>query len=607
MEHDVSVPTGYEGDAKCEYCFEQDTCMAVSGRLDQESKAGRVGSPVPAEEREYFERFYRAVEAERRAVHREYAKLWEQTADERATDDRALVDLEPTGRRELDGGRWELRARGTGAVSKIREGDLVLASDGDPVGGTAELARVERLGGEVPRTSERASGEATSSEIVVTADEPVDLRRIDVYPSELSTDRMLTALHDAVLTQPPEWKDVLFGRCDPGFGDVDGTFVDNNATQDGAVRLAVGAEDVALIHGPPGTGKTHTLARLVRALAERDRRVLLSAFTNRAVDNAIEALEDQGFEGMVRVGTESGVRDDMQEYRLETAGDPATVAGRLLDADVVAATTASCGSRVMREQSFDVAVVDEAGQLTEPGTLAAATLADRFVLVGDHHQLPPVVRAEESGDGSVADLSRSLFERMVETYPDASVTLDRQYRMAQRIQAFASREFYGGQLRPASGEIAAQQVGDLPDVDPAALPAHLRGRVAFVDPDGRAEGNTNPAEADAVAETVRSYLAAGVRPADVGVIAPYRAQVAEIAKRVPEGVAVDTVDRFQGSSREVIVVSFVATGSLDGPIFEDYRRVNVALTRAKKALVLVGDADALATDDTYRRMVEWAR
>jgi DNA replication ATP-dependent helicase Dna2 len=279
----------------------------------------------------------------------------------------------------------------------------------------------------------------------------------------------------------------------------------------------------------------------------------------------------------------------------------------LLDADVVAATTASCGSRVMREQSFDVAVVDEAGQLTEPGTLAAATLADRFVLVGDHHQLPPVVRAEESGDGSVADLSRSLFERMVETYPDASVTLDRQYRMAQRIQAFASREFYGGQLRPASGEIAAQQVGDLPDVDPAALPAHLRGRVAFVDPDGRAEGNTNPAEADAVAETVRSYLAAGVRPADVGVIAPYRAQVAEIAKRVPEGVAVDTVDRFQGSSREVIVVSFVATGSLDGPIFEDHRRVNVALTRAKKALVLVGDADALATDDTYRRMVEWAR
>jgi len=591
MEHDLGVPTGYEGDAKCEYCFEQDTCMAVSGRLAQESKAGQVGSPVPEAEREYFDRFYRAIESERRAVHREYAKLWEQTADERAADDRALVNLDPTDTQELPGGRWELRATGTGAVSKIREGDLVLASDGDPVGGTAELARVERLG----------------EEIVVTADEPVELRRLDVYPSELSTDRMLTALHDAVLTQPPEWKDVVFGRTEPEFEALTETFVENNAAQDEAVRLAVGARNLALVHGPPGTGKTYTLAQIVRALVERGDRVLLSAFTNRAVDNAIEALEEQGFTDVARVGTHSGVREDMQTYRLESAGDPETCASRLLDADVVAATTASCGSRVMREQSFDVAVVDEAGQLTEPGTLAAVTLSDRFVLVGDHHQLPPVVRAEDRADETVADLGRSLFERMIETYPEAGVMLDRQYRMAQRIQAFASREFYDGRLRPATGEVAAQQVGDLPGVDTAALPSHLRDRVAFVDPDGQAEGNTNPVEADAVAETVQSFLDAGVAVEDVGVIAPYRAQVTEIGKRVPEDVAVDTVDRFQGSSREVIVISFVATEDLESPIFEDYRRVNVALTRAKKALVLVGDADALGTDETYRRMVEWAR
>jgi DNA replication ATP-dependent helicase Dna2 len=131
--------------------------------------------------------------------------------------------------------------------------------------------------------------------------------------------------------------------------------------------------------------------------------------------------------------------------------------------------------------------------------------------------------------------------------------------------------------------------------------------VAFVDPDGTARGNTNPDEATAVVETVQAYLDAGVRADDVGVIAPYRAQVAEIDSRAPDGVTVDTVDRFQGSSKEVIVVSFVATDTLDGPIFEDYRRINVALTRAKKSLVLVGDADALATDPVYGRMVEWAR
>ena len=593
MEHDSSVPTGYEADAKCEYCFEQDTCMAVSGRLDQESKAGQVGTAIPAEEQAYFEAFYRAIERERGAVHREYAKLWEQEAGERADDDRALVGLEPTGRAQLEGGRWELRARGTGAVSKIREGDVVLASDGDPIGGTAELARVERLGG-------------PDGEVVVTADEPVELRRLDVYPSELGADRMLTALHDALLTQPAEQKDILFGRREPAFSEPDETFIDNNDAQDRAVRAAVGAEDVALVHGPPGTGKTYTLARMVRAMVERGERVLLSAFTNRAVDNAVEALEEQGFTDIVRVGTESGVREDMQSYRLQTAGDPDVCASRLQEAGVVAATTASCGSRAMREQSFDAAVVDEAGQLTEPGTLAATTLAGRFVLVGDHHQLPPVVQSEDGGAGGYA-LSESLFARLTELHPEASVMLDRQYRMAQRIQAFASREFYEGKLRPATAEVAAQHVGDLPDVGVDDLPANLQERVTFVDPDGQAEGNTNPAEAEAVAETVAAYRQAGVDPSDIGVIAPYRAQVAEVGKRVGEGVAVDTVDRFQGSSKQVVVVSFVATDGLESPIFEDYRRVNVALTRAKKALVLVGDADALGTDDTYARMVEWAR
>jgi len=635
MEYDASVPTGYEADTKCEYCFEQDTCMAVSGRLDQESKAGQVGTAIPDEEREYFDRFYRAIEAERRAVHREYAKLWDQRPEERADDDRALIDLEPTGKRRLDGGRWELRARGTGAVSKIREGDIALASDGDPIDGDAEMARVERLGGETREersdegvsetragakrhasradehsepadgangeTREERSDDSTRGEIVVTTDEPVELRRLDVYPSEIGTDRMLTALHDGLLTQPPEQKDVLFGRREPAFRSIDETFIDNNDAQNEAVRLAVGADDCALVHGPPGTGKTYTLARIVRALVARGDRVLLSAFTNRAVDNCIEALEAQGFTDIVRLGTESGVREDMQQYRLETAGDPDDCVGRLEDASVVAATTASCGSRVAKTQSFDVAIVDEAGQLTEPGTLAATTLADRFVLVGDHQQLPPVVQSEDE------TLSRSLFERLIEAYPDASVLLDRQYRMAQQIQAFASREFYDGQLRPATGEVAAQRIADLDGVTLDALPETLRDGVNFVDPDGHVDGNTNPAEASAVADVVDAYLAAGVETEAVGVIAPYRAQVAEIDKHVPEGVAVDTVDRFQGSSKAVIVVSFVATGSLDGPIFEDYRRINVALTRAKKALVLVGDERALSTDELYERMVEWAR
>jgi DNA replication ATP-dependent helicase Dna2 len=596
------VPTGYEADAKCEYCFEQDTCMVVAGRLDQESKAGQIGQPLPEEERAYFERFYRAIEEERREVHREYRKLWEQSAEERADDDRALLDLEPLGREPVSGGRWRLRARRTSeAVSKIREGDRVLASDGHPTRETAELATVEELG----------------EEIVVTADEPLELRRLDVYPSEIGVDRQLTALHDAILRGDPDRKDVLFGRRDPSFSDGERTYIDNNAAQDEAVNLAVTAEDFALVHGPPGTGKTYTLARTIRALVDRGERVLLSAFTNRAVDNAIEALEEQGFTDIVRWGSETGVREDMQEYRLERSGDPRERAAALRDASVVAATTAACGSRVLKEQQFDATVADEAGQLTEPGTFLAANLADRFVLVGDHQQLPPVVRADgeafhdsekPSGERSEPrgnDLQESLFQRLIETYPEAGVMLDKQYRMSQRVQYFSSREFYDGALRPATGEVAAQRLDDLSGVSADALPSELRDPVSFVDPDGVADGNTNSIEADRVAEVVVSFREAGVDPEDIGVIAPFRAQVAEISRRLPD-VAVDTVDRFQGSSKEVIVISFVATEDLTSPIFEDHRRVNVALTRAKKALVLVGDRGALSTDPFYARMLEWA-
>jgi DNA replication ATP-dependent helicase Dna2 len=581
------VPTGYEADAICDYCFEQDTCRVISGRLDQESKAGRIGEPVPAAERAYVERFYRAIQAERRAVHAEYRKLWEQTAAERADDDRALIGLEPAGRERLPDGRWELRARRPGeAVSKLREGDVALASDGHPTRGTAEMARIERLG---------------DDEVVVSVDAPLDLRRLDVYPSELSVDRQLSALHDAVLTGDPDRKAVLFGDREPAFSGERRTYIDNNDAQDEAVNRAVTAEEFALIHGPPGTGKTYTLARTVRALVERGERVLLSAFTNRAVDNALEALRAQGFDEFVRVGTASGVRADMQDARLRTRGDPADRAAALSDAPVVAATTATCGSRTMRTQEFDVAVVDEAGQLTEPGTLAAVTRADRFVLVGDHRQLPPVVRGD-------TDLATSLFERLIDDHPDAAVLLDRQYRMNQRIQWFPAREFYDGRLRPATPGVAARRVADLDGVDAAALPPALRDPVGFVDPDGRQDGNRNPVEADRVAEIVETYREAGVPAGDVGVIAPFRAQVAELSRRLDgTGVTVDTVDRFQGSSEEVIVVSFVATGSLDGPIFEDHRRVNVALTRAKRALCLVGDGEALGGEPFYARMLRWAR
>ncbi|MDY6780675.1 MAG: AAA domain-containing protein, partial [Halobacteria archaeon] len=425
------VPTGtdYGADPYCDACFEQDSCMVVSGKLGQESKAGRIeGIELPEEEKEFFEEQYEYIEDERSEAHDEYRKIWEQTPEEREENDKAITGLEPVSKHRTDDGTWVLKASlRRNVVSKIREGDVVLASDGDPVEGDSEVAKVESLG----------------DEVVVTADEPVDLRRLDVYPSEFGIDRMHTAVHDGVLKAGERRRDVFFGREEPEFDEAHRNYIDNNEPQNRAVNLAVNARDFALVHGPPGTGKTYTIAKIVRELVEDGDRVLISAFTNRAVDNVLETLREQGYGGFVRVGTETGVRDDMIDVRLETEGVPTERADALEDADVVAATSSMCVSRVMREQEFDVALVDA------------------FVLVGDHEQLPSVSR---SGD------VESTFERLHDEHPDASVMLTKQYRMAQRIQAFSSKEFYDGSLYPASRDVAVQSVGGIEGVVTDELP-----------------------------------------------------------------------------------------------------------------------------------------
>ena len=562
------TPTGHEANANCSTCFEYDTCTVVAGRLGQESKAGTVGEPLPQEERTYFEEQHAALEDERRAVHDEHASL---------SSDEGALEVSVSDAERLGDGGWRLElSRTSDEPTRITEGDLVLVSDGSP-SEDAETAWVR---------------DVTADAVVVRVGERIEATRLDPYPSTVTVDRYLVALHDFVLKADERRRDVLLGRAPPEFDEMPSReYVPNNEAQNRAVSRAVAARDFSLIQGPPGTGKTYTVARLVRALVEDGESVLLSAFTNRAVDNALEALLEQGFEDFVRLGTRDGVRADMLEHRFDEAGDPTERAEALEEASVVACTTATCASRVMREQEFDCAVVDEASQLTEPATLAAVNLAEAFVLVGDHEQLPPVSKTD----------APSTFERLAERHPEAAVTLRRQYRMAQRIQAFSSKEFYDGALFPADADVARRSLESI-----AEAPEKYADPVNFVPVEGEENRNVNLSEAEAVEGVFDELVGAGVSSDDIAVIAPFRAQVAEISRRLPENVAVDTVDRFQGSSEEVVIVSFVASDNLDSPVFDDPRRLNVALTRAKRALVLVGNPDALRTDAFCSRLLDWA-
>jgi len=563
------TPTGNEANVNCSACFEYDTCTVVAGRLGQGSKAGTVGEPLPDEERDYFEEQHEVLERERRAVHDEHASL---------SSDEGALGVEVRAAERLADGGWRLElSKSPDDATRITEGDLVLVSDGAP-SNDAETGWVR---------------EVTAETVIVRVGERIEATRLDTYPSTVTVDRYLVSLHDFVLKADGRRRDVLLGRAPPEFDEVhaDGRYVDNNEAQDRAVARAVAARDFSLVQGPPGTGKTHTVARLVRALVSDGERVLLSAYTNRAVDNALEALLDQGFDGFVRLGTRDGVRADILEHRLDESGEPADRAEALRDASVVACTTATCASRVMRGQEFGYAVIDEASQITEPATLAAVNPASTFVLVGDHEQLPPV---------SAAD-APSMFERLADEHPDSAVTLRRQYRMAQRIQAFSSKEFYDGALFPANEDVARRSLSEI-----AETPDGYEDPVTFVPVDGEEDGNVNRAEADAVGRVHGELVDAGVPPERIAVVAPFRAQVAELSRLLTDETAVDTVDRFQGSSQDVVVLSFVASDDLGSPVFEDARRLNVALTRAKRALVLVGNPDALRTDGFCARLLDWA-
>jgi predicted DNA helicase len=266
-------------------------------------------------------------------------------------------------------------------------------------------------------------------------------------------------------------------------------------------------------------------------------------------------------------------------------------------------------SEVIGQRSFDLLVIDEACQTTEPGCWIPLQRAARVVLAGDHRQLPPTVLSPEAAR---LGFGVSLLERVVDLYGDrVTRLLDVQYRMHERIMEFSSREFYGGELR-ADDSVKGHLLCDLPGVRAGPLteePVTLidtagAGYDEEREPDG--ESRLNPQEAELVAREVRALLEVGVRPEDVAVITPYSAQVRRLRELLPvPGLEVDSVDGFQGREKEAVVLSLVRSNA-EGEIgfLADVRRTNVALTRARRKLLVVGDSATLSALPFYRRLVE---
>ncbi len=286
-------------------------------------------------------------------------------------------------------------------------------------------------------------------------------------------------------------------------------------------------------------------------------------------------------------------------------------------AKVILSTNSSAALDFIKDVEFDVAVIDEATQATIPSVLIPIAKAKRFVLAGDHKQLPPTILSEEA-----KELSETLFEKLIERFPQNSKMLEVQYRMNEKLMRFPNEEFYGGRLKADESvkEITLLDLGvEEPEFgSPWDDILDPKEPLVFVDTSNcpnkwerQRKGSfsrENPLEVKIVGEIVDKLLKMGVKAEWIGVITPYDDQVDLLRSILGEIVEINTVDGYQGREKEIIVISFVRsnrTGDLG--FLTDLRRLNTALTRAKRKLICVGDAETLSLHKTYKKFVEFVK
>ncbi|MHA1304681.1 MAG: DEAD/DEAH box helicase, partial [Candidatus Heimdallarchaeaceae archaeon] len=379
---------------------------------------------------------------------------------------------------------------------------------------------------------------------------------------------------------------------------VKGDFISNNIVQNQAIQKILGTENYLLIQGPAGTGKTHVIAKSAIILANKGERVLLTAFTNRAVDNMCQYLLSNGWKDFIRLGSPHSIQPEIRDYTLNKVQEKylsKSIKEILRHTPIIVATTSTISSPIFENIGTQTIIIDEASQMTEPTVLSALLEGDKFILVGDHKQLPPVVQGVVS---KKKGLDISLFERLAQLHPESVHLLTDQFRMNEKLMEFSNKRFYEGKLKCFDNLTALQNLLDLPNFTADYHEfSHQeiynpKNPLVYVQVNGQfnPEKKVNKKEAKVVGRVAGNFLKAGISIEQMGIIAPYRGQVGEIRRYVP-GVTVDTVDRFQGSDKEIIILSLTETGTKGYKGFSDERRLNVAITRAKKKLVVVGDPE----------------
>lgn len=461
-----------------------------------------------------------------------------------------------------------------------------------------------------------------------------------------------------------------------------------NPTQERAVNEVLWAKDVAIVHGPPGTGKTTTLVEAINETLMRESQVLVCAQSNMAVDWISEKLVDRGI-NVLRIGNPTRVNDKMlgftYERRFESHPDypqlwairkairelrknrkkgsenyhqkmdrlksrAAEIELRINaelfgEARVIACTLVGSAHHLLEGMKFGTLFIDEAAQALEAACWIPMKRASRVILAGDHCQLPPTVKSIAA---LRAGLGKTLMERIAENKPEVVTLLKIQYRMNDEIMRFSSDWFYGGKVESApqikyrsvldydhpitwidtsneenqitiEGEDApGDSASTASSVSAANLNSDLNFKEQFV---GESFGRINKAEAELTLLTLAEYFTKIGKQRvleeriDVGIISPYRAQVQYLKKLIKKYeffkpyrrlISVNTVDGFQGQERDVILISLVRSND-EGQIgfLKDLRRMNVAMTRARMKLIILGNRDTMTKHPFYKKLWEY--
>lgn len=523
-----------------------------------------------------------------------------------------------------------------------------------PVSGTVSYAEAARLVAELPDAASLAT-----------------LERAERLGVQLSFDEttyrlMFAALDEAITARTgrmAELRDMIHASLPVSRGAAQPVSLPwLNHAQEHAVSEVLRARDVAVVHGPPGTGKTTTLVEAVCEVLRRENQVLICAQSNMAVDWISEKLIERGV-SVLRVGNPLRMTDEMlahsyerrfsdhpdyphlwalrrqirQLYALPRRSRPASFRSKIdalrekasslewrirqqlfEETRAVTCTLVGSASQLLDGLHFHTLFIDEAAQALEAACWIAIRRADRIVLAGDHQQLPPTVKCPAAARGG---LSRTMMEQIVSHCPETVTLLDVQYRMNETLMTFPSRWFYGGRVKSAP-EVRHRGILDF-DVPATWIDTDYlddAGQEEFV---GEGYGRVNKAEAELTLQVLRDYIRR-IGPdrmmderIDFGIISPYRAQVQflrrllrhdEELRPFRQMMTVNTVDGFQGQERDVVLISLVRAND-KGQIgfLGDLRRMNVAMTRARMKLIILGHAPTLCRHTFYKALFDYIR